>query len=203
MKRARESRLTPLSISVYISGMRSVLACLLCLVLSTAQTFAIKGGPNYGGAGVRTTGTYAGVMLPGPLSPGANSIGIFSVTIPKTGLGTGVVVIFTAGETYTGTFQGIADPDGGKLSGEVDASFPYLATVVSSIDANGKVTYTTESVVAKAAGKLEGQITKNKNAFSAASARLVGEADIQFSLTVNNPFTEIAYIVSGFKQAEL
>jgi hypothetical protein len=143
-------------------------------------------------------------MLPGPLSPGANSLGIFSVTIPKTGIGTGTVVIFTAGETYTGTFQGIADPDGGKLSGEVDASFPYLTTVVSSVDPNtGKVTYTTESVVAKAAGKLEGLITKNKNAFSAASARLEGEADIQFSLTVNNPFTEIAYLVSGFKQADL
>jgi hypothetical protein len=195
--------LTLFSIFVYNSRMKSVLGCLLCLVLGTAQTFAIKGGPNFGGAGVRTTGIYAGVMLPGPLSPGVNSIGLFSVSIPKTGLGTGAVVIFTAGQTYTGTFQGIADPDSAKLSGEVDASFPYLATVVSSIDANGKVTYTTESVSAKAVGKLEGQIAKNKNVLSAANARLTGAADIQFSLSVNNPFTEIAYIVSGFKQADL
>lgn len=182
--------------------MRAVLGCLLCLVLGTAQTFAIKGGPNFGGAGVRTTGTYAGVMLPGPLSPGVNSIGLFSVTIPKTGLGTGTVVIFTAGQTYTGTFQGLADPDSAKLSGEVDASFPYLATVVGSVD-NGKTIFITETVSAKAVGKLEGQITKNKNVFSTASARLTGEADIQFSLSVNNPFTEIAYTVSGFKQADL
>jgi len=173
--------------------MKALLGCLLCLVLATAQSFAISGGPNYGGAKVRTTGIYAGVLTPGPLSPGVNSIGLFSVTIPKTGIGSGVVVIFTAGETYRGTFEGVADPDSGKLSGEVAASFPYITSI------DGKTT----TVAAVAAGGVNAQISANKNRLSSAAARIVGTAEVQFSLTVNNPFTQIGYVVSGFKQADI
>jgi hypothetical protein len=91
--------------------MKALFASLLCLVFTISQSFAIGGGPNYGGAGITTTGIYAGIMMPGELSPGANSLGLFSLTIPRTGLGTGDVIIFEAGETYTGTFTGTADPD--------------------------------------------------------------------------------------------
>jgi hypothetical protein len=177
--------------------MKTVFACLCCLVLGTAQTFALKGGPDFGSR-VSTTGIYAGIMTPGPLSPGANSIGLFSVTIPRTGLGTGQVVIFQVGETYTGTFTGIADPDSAKLTGEIDASFPVIS---STINSSGNVVTTT--FLAKAAGKMQGSIRANKNLFSTAAARIVGTANIQFSLTVNNPFTQIGYIVIGFKQQSL
>lgn len=182
--------------------MKALLGCLLCLVLGTAQTFAVKGGPGFGGGKVRTTGVYAGVMMPGPLSPGANSIGLFSVAIPRSGLGTGTVVIFTAGQTYIGTFTGIADPDSADLSGQIDASFPISSPVrTGGTDANP--IFTVRTVVATAAGKLEGKIRPNTVLFSSASARIVGTANVQFSLTVNNPFTQIGYNVSGFKQAEL
>jgi hypothetical protein len=182
--------------------MKSLFGCLLCLVLGTAQSFALKGGPDFGSQ-VRTTGIYAGIMVPGPLSPGANSIGLFSVTIPSTGLGTGQVVIFEAGQTYTGTFLGIADPDSAALTGEIDASFPFVEVVPSGTNTTGVQQFTTITVVAKAAGKLEGQIRANRNLFSTANARIVGTANIEFSLSVNNPFTQIAYIVLGFKQQDI
>ncbi len=178
-----------------------LLASLLCFVLVASQTFALKGGPEFGG-NVKTTGTYAGVMIPGALSPGSNSIGLFTLLLPTTGLGSGTVVIFTAGETYTGTIRGSADPDTAKLVGEVSASFPVIEIVPGPPDSNGNSTAVTITVAATAAGSVKGKMKANKNLFSTASVRIVGSADIQFSLTVNNPFDEIIYDVSGFKQAE-
>ncbi len=183
--------------------MKTIFACLLCLVFATAQTFAIKGGPGPGTQQVRTTGIYAGVLTPGPLSPGSNSLGLFSITIPKSGIGTGTVIIFTAGETYTGSFQGVADPDTAQLSGEIAASFPYVEIVPTGVSDKGVVTYTTVTVSATAAGRVAAKMRANTNRFSSASVRLSGDSNIQFSLTVNNPFTQIGYIVNGFKQAEL
>jgi hypothetical protein len=182
--------------------MRILLACLMCIVLAASECFAIKGGPDYGSAGVRTTGTYAAVMTPSADSPAANSIGLFSVQIPKTGLGTGPLVIFEQGQTYVGTVQGTADPDSGKLTLLVYGSFPYITTVPSGTDSMGNPTFTTVTVIAVASGQLKGRIKANPNAFSTASARIVGKSDVEFSLTVNNPFDEIIYDVRGFKQSE-
>lgn len=183
--------------------MKALLGCLLCLVLGCAQTFAVSGGPEFGGGQVRTTGIYAGVLTPGPLSPGANSLGLFSMTIPRTGLGTGPVVLFTAGQTYTGTIQGTADPDSAALIGVLRATFPFLTTVPAGLDDEGRQRFETVTVVAVAAGQVNGRIRANRNLFSTASARLVGTSNVQFSLSVNNPFTQIGYILSGFKQSEL
>jgi hypothetical protein len=176
---------------------------LLCLVLGTAQAFAIKGGPVFGSGQVRTTGVYAGVLTPGPLSPGANSLGLFTMTVPRNGLGTGTVVIFTAGQTYNGTIQGTADPDTAKFIGVLRATFPFLTTVPSGFDDKGNQTFETVSVVAVAAGQVNGQIRQNANLFSTSSVRLVGTSNVQFSLSVNNPFTQIGYIVTGFKQSDI
>lgn len=181
--------------------MKAVFCCLICLAFTISQSFAISGGPDYGSGGISTTGIYAGVMMPNDLSPGANSLGLFSLTIPRTGLGTGDVIIFEAGQTYTGTFTGTADPDSARLIGEIDASFPYV-TFVQSVDADGKVTITSITVSATAAGQLNAHLAANSNRFSSAGVRMKGTADIQFSLTVNNPFNEIVYDVIGFKQAE-
>ncbi|CAN5191771.1 hypothetical protein BH20VER2_BH20VER2_11490 [soil metagenome] len=183
--------------------MKTLLGCLLCLMLGTAQSFALKGGPGFGTGRVTTTGIYAGVLTPGPLSPGANSIGLFSLTIPRSGLGTGEVVIFTAGQTYIGTIRGTADPDSSRLTAQLDASFPFTQVVQTGSTATGQPTFTVLTVSARAAGRIEGRITANRNVFSTAAARLTGEANVQFSLTVNNPFTQIGYLVIGFKQLEV
>lgn len=186
-----------------MSDMKSLLGCLLCLVLGTAQCFALKGGPDFGGSQVRTTGIYAGILVPGPLSPGSNSLGLFSMTIPRNGLGTGPVVIFTEGETYNGTIQGTADPDSAAFIGVLRATFPFLITVPAGVDENGNQQFDTATVVAVAAGRVNGTIRQNTNIFSAASARLTGTAEVEFSLSVNNPFTKIGYDVIGFKQSDI
>src|SRR5947209_5149698 len=100
--------------------MKTVLGCLMCLVFTMSQSFAISGGPFGGGAGKpSTTGTYA--------------------------------PMFTAV-----TFAAVA-------AGKVDA--------------------------------------KVKNKKGSTSVRLTGTADVQFELTVNNPFDEVIFNVVGFKQS--
>jgi hypothetical protein len=182
--------------------MKALLGCLLCLILATSQASAISGGPGFGKGQVSTTGTYAGVLTPGPLSPGANSIGLFTISVPKTGLGSGSVVLFTAGETYIGPFQGIADPDSAKLFGEIDATFNYVEIIQTGVDSNGTPKFESVTFAAVAAGQMQGRIVANKRT-STAAVRLTGDANVQYSLTINNPFAQIGYLISGFKQSEL
>jgi hypothetical protein len=181
--------------------MKILLAGFMCGLLTTLQCFAIDGGPVYpGGSGVVTTGTYAGVMLPDMIqSPGSNSIALFSVTIPRSGLGTGPFVVFNLGETYVGTIQGTADPDSGKLFGLVNGTFPVVE-VVPDPDGSGSTSITFSAV---ASGQVKGFVRSNPNAFSTSAARITGTADVQFSLTVNNVDDEIIYQVFGFKQQDV
>jgi hypothetical protein len=87
--------------------MKILLASLMCLVLGASECFAIKGGPWGGGRQVRTTGNYAGLFIP---TIADNSLGIFTATIPTTGLGSGTVAFFRNGIFYPGTLQAIVDP---------------------------------------------------------------------------------------------
>ena len=185
--------------------MKAIFGVLLCYVFFTSQCFAIKGGPVYPGAtNVLTTGTYAAVMLPSATeSPFENSIGLFSINLPKTGLGTGTLVIFQTGQTYTGTIQGLTDPDSAQLHGLLNATFPYDITIQTSTDDNGNPVFTTQTVVAVASGQLNAQLKANAQQFSTSSVRITGTADVQFSLTVNNVDSEVKYDVFGFQQSTL
>ena len=178
--------------------MKVLLGCLMCLVLTVSQALAISGGPWSGTTHVVVTGTYAGVLhfdsriacascMPGQTE--TNSIGLFTLLIPKTGLGKGTVVIFESGLTFSGTFQGLADPDTARLTGEIDTT--------------STVTIGTSSNVETASGNMNRRIKANRNILSVASARIVGKADIQFSFLANMPFDEILYKVMGFKQSEV
>ena len=175
--------------------MKAILGVLLCYVFCTAQCFAHKGGPfDGGGVTIATTGTFAGVLLPDPnISPFENSIGLFTVVFPKTGLGTGSLVIFQTGQTYVGTIQGLIDPKGAVVAALLYATFPYSRTIQTSTDDNGNPVFTTQTVIAVASGQLGGKVTS--------SARITGSADVQFSLTINNVDSEVVYDVFGFKQA--
>ena len=174
--------------------MKALLGSLLCYVLFASQCFALKGGPPYPGNAASLAGTYAAVMVPDPVqSPGTNSIGLFSAVFPQAGLGSGTLIIFQTGQTYTGTLQGLIDPKGAALSALLYATFPYVITIQTSTDTNGNPVFTTETVVAVASGQLFGKVTT--------TSRIVGAADVQFSLTVNNIDSEVIYDVFGFKQA--
>jgi hypothetical protein len=89
--------------------------------------------------------------------------------------------------------------DSAKLYGESDANFPIVRNIPTGVDNKGNTIYTIETVIAVAAGQLNGQLSANSNIFSSATVRLNGSTDIQFSEYVND---EIVYEVFGFKQAE-
>ncbi len=181
--------------------MKILLACLMCLVLSVAECFAVKGGPDYTKTRVSTTGNYAGVFAPTiiPGDPDAtpptqdqeadNSLALFSVMIPATGLGTGRVVVFREGRVYRGTMDATADPDSAKLFAVIETSF---IDVVSRIifSANGKIP------------ELRGIVIRpNSNIFSSASARLKGEARLTYTPNLSGGApVEVTYSVIGFKQ---
>jgi len=195
--------------------MKIVLACLMCFVLGASESFAIDGGPSYGGgSGAVVTGTYAGVMVPMPteLSPGPppitltdNSLVLFSMKIPKEGLAAGDAVVFRNGFFYSGTIQGSADPDSAKLTGIVNTSFDEdvttggtAGTVTAHFEGNGQF--------------VNAKIVSNNNTASTASARIRGKASLTFVLGVNSEVVPnsalgdsggpIFYKVKGFKQSE-
>lgn len=181
--------------------MKTLLGCLLCLVLATAQAFALKGGPNYGTGGVRTTGIYAGVLYP---IEGVNSIGLFSVSVQRQGLGTGTVFLFANKSAYSGTMQAIADPDSAAFTGFIDAGFPAVQAVCTANCSDPDTTKRTVTILnfrAVASGRIDGEIKANTNSFSTASTRLTGGALLDFNPDFDTD--EALYELVGFKQAEI
>jgi hypothetical protein len=56
-------------------------------------------------------------------------------------------------------------------------------------------------VVAVAAGTMQAKVKTGNQSSGVTSTRLSGTADVEFSLTVNNPFDEIIYDIIGFKES--
>src|SRR4051794_41200573 len=110
--------------------MKAFFGCLLCLVLATTHTYAIKGGPPIPGVGKNVVGTFAGVLRP-PFCPlanpaqcggGLNSLGLFSLGIPQAGLASGSGALFTREPPLVGSNQGGADPATGEVGAAVEGS---------------------------------------------------------------------------------
>jgi hypothetical protein len=146
--------------------MKILLACLMCLVLTASECFAISGGPVFGG-GTNVVGTYAGVIKrpseTPPASPpcpliesgcAANSLGVFSVGVPASGISSGTFVMFSQGRIFTGTIRGTADPTQAKLTGVLNATFDFTETFI-----NPDGTTTEVMVTASANGNLKTRIT--------------------------------------------
>ncbi len=109
--------------------------------------YAISGGPQYPGS-TDLSGSYAGVLKPKrqarptpvpsdtgtptptpsptptpiPSPEDRNSLGVFSVAVPQSGLGTGSFVLFSHGEIYSGSIHGEADPTHASLDGVLQSS---------------------------------------------------------------------------------
>jgi hypothetical protein len=191
--------------------MKIVLACLMCLVLGASESFAIDGGPVYPG-GTNVVGTYAGVIdrvvTDSPLDCGANSIGVFSVGVPKTGISSGTFVMFSQGRTFTGTIQGVADPGKSTLKGVLNASFNFTVTRTNINPVTGETTTTTTDVTASANGNLKTQITSGADlTLGVTATRLRGTATLSIDMgQLNADLTplvvcEVTLRVRGFKQS--
>src|SRR5256885_5679585 len=90
--------------------MKALLGALICFVLNLSQAFAISGGPWSGGNKIiGVVGTYAGVMH--DIVVGSGNLGIFTLSVPQTGLATGTVLLFTGQRAFSGPITGLADPN--------------------------------------------------------------------------------------------
>ncbi len=191
--------------------MKTLLASLMCGLLTTLQCFAIDGGPWGNVSIVQVTGVYAGVFLPAGIVLDPNpppviqyddpdSIALFTLRVPQQGLATGTALIVRQGFVYTGTVTASADPDSATLQGIFNAEFTQdresgTVTVTEHYEANGSFKNT--KIVASTA------VTR------VTTARIRGTANITFRPGVNgDPNTgdsggAVPYKVRGFKQAEL
>lgn len=199
--------------------MKKLLPILLCYILMTSQVFAISGGPVFGGGGTDPQGTYSGIITVNtkldfdnpvfdpvtntfvPAVVATNAIGLFSLTVPATNLATGTNIIFVDGAVYRGTINASVDPDSGRLSGLISASFNY--TLVTTNPVSGE--QQTASLTAQANGKLDAQITGARQA-ARASARLLGSSTISVANGGVSGFTfdvdsVLQCTVTGFRQA--
>lgn len=220
--------------------MRALLACLLCFVLLESQALAVHTHGDLGNS-VPVVGTYSGVLLP-PGSAflsdfagsetsssdstssdttstdstlgGANSIGVFNLAVPDTGLATGAFLAFSGGRVFTGTIDGLADPDTDNLLAVLQATFDFTisVSVTSTTASSSTTTINSVPVTATLTGSLQATIVPPTLDFSTTAgslARLIGTAhlDVNFGNVDTATFAPIIsdsidFIVDGFKQSE-
>ena len=177
--------------------MKALLGCLLCLVFTSAQCFAISGGPQYP-AGTNMVGTYAAVLQPqfDPTDPfSSNSIGVFAASVPSTGLASGGFAFFARGQIFLGTMTGVGDPKGGTIKGILQAD-----TGDAPLDATDELP--------GARGKLDAKVVSQASRFGPTAVRLRGQA----TLLVDQGETDdtgrkiitasYTLAVEGFKQSD-
>lgn len=139
--------------------MKRILSFLLCIIFLKAQAFAIHGPLEGSDTGVILVGTYSGTLIPEDADQGTrefdlntgvqtgtiNSIGLFTVAIPSSGIGTGSFLIFTEGRSFSGTVTAVGNPNEGSLAGILEATYDYVGPV---LDDNGNpVKQTTTTTV--------------------------------------------------------
>jgi hypothetical protein len=149
-----------------------------------------------------------------PTNPrSSNTLGLFSFSIPTSGLATGTVVIFVAGRTFTGTISGIGDPNKSTLKGIVRSTTPSKVLVCDKlVDTTGTITILRSTdVTDRADGTLDASITKSSKAGASVTGTLLrGTGFVTAAQSVPDPgdctqmlvnSSSLNLLVDGFKQA--
>jgi hypothetical protein len=196
--------------------MKALLSCLICSVLTMSQTFARdphvaqNGGPAYPGA-ANVTGTYAGAIMPQnaghPPGCATNSLGIFSLVVPASGLSNGTFVMFAQGRVFTGTIQAAADPEKARIRGILDATFDF--TVHQPFGTNGclEPAGCDVDVTASAKGRIDTDITSSSSISLGVGARLNGSVRLRIDQgkvdeeNLTETSCKMRLSVDGFKQS--
>jgi hypothetical protein len=170
--------------------------------------YAISGGPQYPGS-TDLSGSYAGVLkpkrqanptpvptgtptptpsvtpTPSPSPEDRNSLGVFAVTIPSAGGGSGTFALFSHGEIYVGFIAATADPTHASFDGVLRNSASSSAV---TNELNG-------TMHARA-------LHKNTAPFNSAGVQLRGHAMLDFENTAApDTVVRTEYMrVLGFKQ---
>lgn len=187
--------------------MKALFGALLCLVLGVSESLAISGGPVYP-AGTKIVGHYAGVLqgVFDPTNPASsNSVGIFSLGIPSSGLTTGTFLMFAQGRVFTGNVQGSGSPVSSTLQAILTATFNYTLHQISS---TGEVTDI--SVTASVNGTMRAgiQSARNSSLFGTSATLLLGDAtlNIDQGRVASNGVPVLTGTlnlkVNGFKQSD-
>jgi hypothetical protein len=170
---------------------QALLGSLLCLVLAASQSFAVSGGPPYPGGSTSIVGTYAGVLEPrfDPTDPfSTNSLGIFSLGVPGTGLATGNFIMFVRGTVFKGTIQGLGNPNDGTVRGILDASFSITTSEATTTSGFGFIfTTSATTVAARAQGNLNATVIGGRSGSATSATLLRGTADLFVSQAAASP----------------
>ncbi|MEP6667675.1 MAG: hypothetical protein ABJF10_00895 [Chthoniobacter sp.] len=181
--------------------MKKVLSLLVAFVFLQVQSWALSGGPVYAGTTAAVKGTYAGSLVP---AIAGNSLGIFSIGVPSTGLASGVFAMFISGGAFYGSIVGIIDPD--KLT--LNALAQAQENAVRTLFANGQLQILTIPV-ALASGSIQAKLIPTKQQFASQSGggyRLTGSGELQTSSFPAGggapvPGVTVAITVDGFQQS--
>lgn len=184
---------------------QSLLAVQLCFILTSSQAFALAGGPDYGSA-ASYIGDYSGTMLgaQSATTGESNAVGLFSLGIPRIGLASGPVAIFSEGRVFQGDITGLATPDG-ELIAVIDAEFTY--TIVASdfffvagaeIDAEA-----TGNIKASISTETSGSSVGSVNATQIQGTALIDISGGSIDSVDGTPIIvdQIEFQVSGFQQS--
>lgn len=193
--------------------MKTLLAILLSFIMADAPVLFARDEYSLGSP-TSLIGTYAGVLIPvsdNLLVPtatdfGANSLGLFTLSLPNEGLGSGSIVLFSNGRTFSGSIQALPDPSnpsGTGVIGVVNAAFNYT---LSTTDTAGDVTST--NVTANAQGSFDASVTNNSISVGGLGVDLSGTSliDVDQGFVSGSNGTpivteQITFAVDGFKQS--
>ena len=218
-----------------MDGLAKRLGPLVALLSLATIAYGISGGPFPAGKSV--VGTYAGVLTP-KASPcpsaspspapacsptiapcAANSLGVFSISAPQTGLASGTFVMFAQGRVFSGTIRGTADPQKSTLKGILSARYDFTVSATPCPCGFGGAgspcpsptpacTEMAQNITALANGSLNADIVTRTNVFTVTATRLRGTATLDISNGTVDPFTfqqnvdcEMFMKVSGFRQS--
>jgi hypothetical protein len=195
--------------------MKTVLALLLCFILAEAPVLA-RDIYQIPGQSTNLVGAYAGVMIPiattilvpSTANFGSNALGLFTLSIPTTGIGAGTLVLFTGADTFTGTIQALANPNPNNpgVLGVATATFNYSLYVTTTT--NGTNTITTEAITATANGSFDANAVQDTSSVGGNGLDLSGTT--QFLINqgfVNgsngNPIEteQVTFDIEGFLQS--
>ena len=191
--------------------MRAVLSLLLCFVLLESQALAAHTrGP--GGIATNVVGTYAGVLLPDTTAAVAgaaadNTLAVFNLSVPSTGLSTGAFLAFSNGRVFNGTINGIGDPDVGSILAVLQATFNFTLEETTT-GTNGQLQVVSVPITATLTGNMKATVAQAELG-STSLGRLTGTAhlDVNFGAVSRVDFAPIIsdtidFIVDGFKQSD-
>jgi len=199
--------------------MKTALAILMCFIISEAPVLAIHGGYTLGGDLAAAVGTYAGVLVPTSSTTlgsgtstnfGSNSLGLFTMSVPQTGIGSGTMAIFSGNDQLNGSIQALPDPNNvGGIVGVVQVS-AYETVFTASVSGNGgSASEIVQQLTSEGDGQFSVGASQNPQSDSPTGVDISGTADVTYSspsgsgtgATTLTPGAEVIYAISGFQQS--